>query len=399
MHYAVPRILEAAGMLDRLYTDIHAEFRPAQAVRSIIPEGLMPSGLRSLLDRVPEGIPKRKIISFPLFGIRSALRRNLQTSLALKTKGYLQDNKKFGSLVTSRLDTASDAVYTFKGASLEILNWCDEHGSFAVLEQPNVHRPVMAELLAEETEDFERWSVNGRKDPHVQEEAIRERAEWQLADLIVCPSHFVRDGIEKSGGPADRTVVVPYGVPFEKREEARVAPSRELRILTVGTVGLRKGAPYLFKASKATKHTFRWVGSVNLTPWARNHLSQHIDLRGRVPRSEIHKHYDWADIFILPSLCEGSATVVYEALSYGLPVICTSNTGSIVRDGKEGFIVPIRSSEAIVDRVQKLRRSPSLYEEMSLQALKRYRSMGSIESYKDRLTAAIREGFTSRSHG
>jgi len=55
------------------------------------------------------------------------------------------------------------------------------------------------------------------------------------------------------------------------------------------------------------------------------------------------------DVLVLPSLFEGYALVINEALSQGLPVIATANSGATeaVRDGVEGFIVPIRSSQAI----------------------------------------------------
>ena len=73
-----------------------------------------------------------------------------------------------------------------------------------------------------------------------------------------------------------------------------------------------------------------------------------------VPRSEVIRHYEWADIFLLPSLCEGSATSTYEALTAGLPVVCTPNCGSVVRHGTEGYLVPIRDPGAISDRLEAL---------------------------------------------
>jgi alpha-maltose-1-phosphate synthase len=62
------------------------------------------------------------------------------------------------------------------------------------------------------------------------------------------------------------------------------------------------------------------------------------------------------DVLLLPSLFEGFALVIGEALSQGLPVIATVNSGAteVVRDGVEGFIVPIRDSHAIAERLQQL---------------------------------------------
>src|SRR5208283_380502 len=110
-----------------------------------------------------------------------------------------------------------------------------------------------------------------------------------------------------------------------------------LRVLTVGTVGLRKGSPYVLEAAKQLtgKAVFRMVGGIGVTREAETQLREHLELTGAVSRNEIAKHFEWADVFLLPSICEGSATVTYEALAHGLPVICTPNTGSVVRDGME----------------------------------------------------------------
>jgi glycosyltransferase involved in cell wall biosynthesis len=78
-----------------------------------------------------------------------------------------------------------------------------------------------------------------------------------------------------------------------------------------------------------------------------------------VTRQEVRRHYQWADVFVFPSLCEGSAMVTYEALAAGLPVITTPNAGSVVRDGVDGFIVPIRDAEAIAAKLDLLARDPS----------------------------------------
>lgn len=72
---------------------------------------------------------------------------------------------------------------------------------------------------------------------------------------------------------------------------------------------------------------------------------------GRVPRAEMKDLYNWADVFVLPSICEGSAMVTYEALLAGIPTITTDNSGSIVRDGIDGAIVPIREIDAIANQL------------------------------------------------
>jgi glycosyltransferase involved in cell wall biosynthesis len=132
------------------------------------------------------------------------------------------------------------------------------------------------------------------------------------------------------------------------------------------------------------KANFRLVGSVRVVPEVAGYLQSHLELIGQVPRSHIHAHYAWADVFLLPSLCEGSATVTYEALAAGLPVIATPNTGAIIRDQIEGFIIPIRDVDTIVEKLQLLANWPDLLAEMSESARQRA-VYGSFDNYAKRL--------------
>jgi glycosyltransferase involved in cell wall biosynthesis len=94
--------------------------------------------------------------------------------------------------------------------------------------------------------------------------------------------------------------------------------------------------------------------------------------------------YHWADALVGPSICEGSVLVSYEALACGLPVITTPNAGSVVRDGRDGFVVPIRDSDAIGDCLNRLLVNRELLTAMSVSALERSREF-TLERYGERL--------------
>jgi glycosyltransferase involved in cell wall biosynthesis len=177
----------------------------------------------------------------------------------------------------------------------------------------------------------------------------------------------VKEGIAACGGPVDRCAIVPFGADAVFTMQTRPAHDGPLRVLTVGSVFLRKGAPYVLEAARQTKGiaTYRMVGPIGVTAQAEAELRQHVELIGAVPRSEIIEHYRWADVFLLPSLCEGSANAIYEALATGLPVICTPNAGSVVRDGIDGYIVPARSARGICERIELLGQDPSTLRALS----------------------------------
>jgi glycosyltransferase involved in cell wall biosynthesis len=82
-------------------------------------------------------------------------------------------------------------------------------------------------------------------------------------------------------------------------------------------------------------------------------------------------YYQNADFFVFPSLHEGSALVTYEALACGLPTITTRNAGSVVRDGREGYLVPIRSPEGLAAAMEALRQDQTSRRAMGIAARRR----------------------------
>jgi glycosyltransferase involved in cell wall biosynthesis len=135
---------------------------------------------------------------------------------------------------------------------------------------------------------------------------------------------------------------------------------------------------------------FRIVGPVNVLPAALRELRSRVEIVGAVPRSEIGNHYRWADVFLLPSVCEGSATACYEALAAGLPAIVTPNTGSVVRDGVDGFIVAPHDPRTVSARLRLLASDARLLRDMSQQARERAKDF-TLQAYGRRLAATLAE--------
>jgi glycosyltransferase involved in cell wall biosynthesis len=133
---------------------------------------------------------------------------------------------------------------------------------------------------------------------------------------------------------------------------------------------------------------FRMVGAIDVSPKAVGLLSEHVELTGLVPRDEVSRHYRWADVFLFPSICEGSATVVYEALAYGLPVVCTPNTGSVVADGVDGFIVETSSGQAVAAALESIIADRDLWLTMATNAFLTSDQMD-IKHYGERLLRAV----------
>jgi hypothetical protein len=389
MHYAVPRILQRAGALEQLYTDFYAGDAGTFLFRRM-PAKWRGSLLNRMLGRFSCEIPQSKITSFPLLGIRYYLSQHRAPDVESRSAAYLQGGDEFARRVVRRGFGTASAVYTFNTAALPILQAARERGIFTAYEQTIAPRAYEEELLAEEQRRFPGWAPERVQGPSTQATIDLERREWELADVILCGSEFVKEGVRHCGGPVERCVVVPYGVEDFATGARRPAHGGPLRVLTVGEAGLRKGVTYLHETAKLLQGEaeFRWIGSVSLLPEAREKVGATVDLRGVVPHNQINEHFEWADVFCLPSVCEGSATVIYEALMSGLPVITTPNAGSLVRDGVDGFIVPIRSPEALRDAFLGLHGDRSRLEAMSQAALESAERV-SLDAYERRLGLAL----------
>lgn len=389
MHYAVPRIFASAGRLAHFYTDICATKGWPRIVNSF-PATFYPPPVRRLAGRLPKGVPTALTTVFSGFGLRSVLRHMRARDVVEETSHAIWAGSVFSERVARRGFHGAAGLYAFSGDALEQMRAAKQQGLWTAVEQMIAPRDVVEALLAQEMARFPEWTGPAQDNPHARLFADREKAEWQLADVIVCPSEFVRKHVVACGGPQARCVVVPYGVNAAAAIDRQARMPGPIRVLTVGEVGLRKGSPYVVEAARLMEDRarFRMAGRVRAHDDVKQQISQWVELRGVVPRAQIIEEFRWADVFLLPSLCEGSATAVYEALAAGLPVITTENTGTVVRDGIEGFIVPVCDAEAIATAVRALADNPELRRTMSANALLRA-AEHTVESYGERLLAAL----------
>ena len=91
-------------------------------------------------------------------------------------------------------------------------------------------------------------------------------------------------------------------------------------------------------------------------------------------QSKLYKMFSQCNVFCIPSLEEGMALVQLQAMACGLPLICSTNTGGddlISEDGREGFVIPIRSVSAIKEKIQFLYDNPTKCRAMGLAAKER----------------------------
>jgi glycosyltransferase involved in cell wall biosynthesis len=398
MHYAVPSILENAGMLETFYTDIAAsdvstlKYLPKALTRRI-------GGLSRLAGRSVNPAVLARTQTFPLLGVDYALRLRL---LKDPSKVFLWAAKEFAQRVIKLGFGGANAVYAFNSAALEIMTEAKKRGLRTILEQTIAPKRTERAILSCEREYYAAWEPN--YEARTQSLSAFEEKEDQeavLADQIICGSEFVKRAIEENGPHGGKCTVVPYGFDIQDPNvipKCKPPKNGKLKVLFMGAVCLRKGAHYVAQAAAKTEKiaTFSMVGPLQLSTFGGAEVSKTVKLVGPIPRREAQSYLQQSDIFLLPSLCEGSATVCYEALAAGLPIITTENAGSVVRDGVEGYIVPLRDANAIVERIERLARDRDLLHQMSQNSRTRSTEFTTAEYGKRLLRALEARSETSR---
>jgi glycosyltransferase involved in cell wall biosynthesis len=365
-HYAIPRALHRSGLLTRLYTDVWA----GPLMRRM---GRGP--LRSLAARSHPELPDDRVVAFTAAALGHGIRDRAfgPRDVAAAYARHLRIGEAFGRRVARRLIRTADplAFFAYTTGALEPLELLAERGAPTLVDQIDPAR-TEEEIVRRECEKWPGWAPLPGRIP--EEYYARLAAEWSAATCVVVNSDWSRDALVAQGVPPDKVVVLPlaYDAPTDASPE-RPAPDRELIVLWLGQVILRKGVQYLFEAARLVKsQRVRVVvaGPIGISEQAAASAPANVQLIGPVPRAEVGRLYRSADVFVLPTLSDGFAITQLEAMAHGLPVIATPNCGRVVTDGLDGRIVPAGDSEALASVLDELALDPARVRELGRCAAK-----------------------------
>ncbi len=222
-------------------------------------------------------------------------------------------------------------------------------------------------IFAEEAERAPEWAatITGCGDSAAK--LARKDDELAGADAVIVASSFTRQTLAEAPTLRAPVYVVPYGapgVPVPAPPAGAARKDRPLRVLFVGILSQRKGISYLLEAVKSlgphVELTLLGIKPVAGCPALDAAVRAHRWIP-TAPHAEVLAEMERQDVLVFPSLFEGFGLVILEAMSRGLPVITTAHTAGpdLIEDGRDGFLVPIRSAAAIAEKLELLHREPA----------------------------------------
>lgn len=365
----ISALFEKSGMLAALYTDSTAYSFAGRVACFLSRIRIRTPRMSALISRAPEGIPVEKVYSFDRF------------PLMLKFSNLGKAYKGCGL-------QGAHVLYSMCGEEFEFLFWAKSQGIKLIIDvfiHPKTLRNVAdEEAVYMKNSEIKRSWIDGS-------EAHFKRV-IDLADIIICPSSWVAEGVRELHEKYNEKIrIVPYGSSLKSRHEAS-APEMG-RILFVGRDALRKGVHYLADAAEIVRSRgldidVRVAGvSAGQIKWISKR--EQLNCLGELNSGQLCREFELADVFVLPSLSEGQAGVVLEAMACGCPVIATRESGVDFRDGS-GITVPARNAELLADAIIRVIGNREERNMFAAGALK-HASDFSMEAWGQRLVNVVRE--------
>ncbi len=350
---------------------------------------------RDYLERLITSYPKFEVVKYdiPRDKIESILIKEILQRGWDKLPGFIRNlynpqyliNVIFDRLASRKI-TKSDIFVGWASKSLYSLRRARELGAIIVVEHGSAHIEYQTAILKEEYEKFGLKAEIAH--PKTIEKVLQE---FEEADYISIPSLFVKRTFLEKGFSEKKLIHVPYGVDLSR---FRQIPKKDnvFRVVFAGGMTLQKGVHYLLQAFaelNLPNSELTLLGGLadEIKPFFKKYQGRYNYL-GHVPQWDLYKYCSQGSVFILPSIQDGFGMVIIQAMACGLPVICTTNTGGedIVRNGKDGFIIPIRNVDALKEKIIYLYENLEVCRQMGQSAKERASSGFTWNDYGDKIT-------------
>jgi len=286
-----------------------------------------------------------------------------------------------------------DVFIGWSGMSLRAIRVAKQAGKITILERGSSHILYQNEILKEE---YAKFGIDFSIDERVIEKELQE---YEMCDYLSIPSSFVRNSFLEKGFASEKLIMNPYGASRIFQPETALQKGGKFRVLYLGGLTVQKGLKYFFEAIKkleipADDLEIWFVGSISdeLKAEIERYKQPNWEFWGHIPQHELPEKITRCDVGVFPSLQDGFGMVIPQMLGCGVPVIASTNTGGmdIIREGETGFIVPVRSPEAIAEKIMFLYQNPDILTKMKSQSAVSVQNGFTWDDYGERYVSFLK---------
>jgi phosphatidylinositol alpha-1,6-mannosyltransferase len=206
---------------------------------------------------------------------------------------------------------------------------------------------------------------------------------WRHANPLIAKCQEEVDMI-RAVDPDLTVEIIPNGAELaDFTPRAIPSQKKHLSIICVARLIERKGQHHLIKAVKQLLDEGIDVKAVLLG--AGDALDQYralskklgivesVEFLGYIPRKDLNKFYNEADVFVLASFNEGMSLAALEAMAAGLPLVVsrTGGTSMLVEEGINGFTFDWADIDSLVDHLRKFAKKRELVSKMGIESRSR----------------------------
>lgn len=223
----------------------------------------------------------------------------------------------------------------------------------------------------------------------------KELAEYEAVDMISTISIFAKKSFELHKFSDNRIFVNNMGVDLQEFPfyDRKVKTEKESFIVGyVGAMSSQKNVNGLIQAvnflvENGLNIQLLLIGAIDTTTFDKSLLNKtFINYQGVQPQNKLHEFYKDMDLFVLNSVQDGFGIVILQAMSTGLAVIGTTNTGApdVVTDSEQGFVIPVENNEILAEKIRFCYENREKCLKMGLNARKRVEKGFTWEDYGTR---------------
>ncbi|HKH43090.1 MAG TPA: glycosyltransferase family 4 protein [Thermoanaerobaculia bacterium] len=370
--------LQRAGLLAGYWAGVpsleeHSRWFPRALRRRLVPYAPVPldpsrvrctpwvPGLRRLGDPLPGGAAREIDLAACHLFDRWVARRLPQAGAAGVIACEISALRTFRAARARGITTLLDAPS---------IHWAAQDRLHGTLDAPGLHRRIV----------------------RIKEEEIA------LADHVLTVSEFARQTYLEAGVPAEKVHAVPLGADLSLFQPGpEEAPRAGLLFLFAGASIHRKGFDLLLEAfaqvaAEVPDARLRVVGPHGDAAHLLDRFSAlPIKAMGPTDQRGLAAEFRRADCLVLPSRNDSYAMVVTEALATGLPVIVSEMVGAkdLIREGKNGWIVPAGDAAPLAERMLAVARGRGAVRAMRGEC-RRSAEAATWEAYYERFVELIR---------